>query len=130
MISPDEFIRNEVLKIERRLFAARFVGTLIGYIVLSVILSRVRQAASIVLLWTLIIIQWALLLSAFVSALGRLRQCRVRHSWLVFFPLILSRINAWELVVLPVFAATMLWVSARNRHVAQEHLHMLPSAAD
>lgn len=104
------------------MFAARFLGALIGYAVVSIILARVRQSVSSALLWTLTILQWALFLSVFVSALGRLRQCRVRHSSVfVLFPLILSRINDWDLAVLPIFAATMMWVSARNRRVADEH---------
>ena len=125
-----DFATREVLRMERRFFVVRFLGALGAYTVVTIWLNAIRQTVSTGILWGLILLQSVLFISVFVVSFGRLRQCGRKHQWLLFIPLVLSRINDWEVVVLPVLALIMLFLSARNTTVAAEHRHMLPTAAE
>lgn len=121
-----EFITHEVLRAEKNFFIFRLLLTVACYVGITVWLNAVRQTVSAWLLWTLIAVQFFLFLTIFVVSSLRLRQCRT-SSWWLLVPLILSRINNWEILAIPATIIVMLVLSERNKHVSQERAHLLPS---
>jgi TPR repeat protein len=65
-----------------------------------------------------------LFLTIFVVSFLRLRQCRIPGWWL-WIPLVLSRINDWEIVAIPATVIVMLVLSERNKHASQDLAHLL-----
>lgn len=126
----NDFIEGEVLKMERSAFIFRLFLVIVGYLGVTLWLNTIRQTAAIWLVWVLIALQLFFFLSIFVVCSLRAKQCGFRRTWLLFVPLFLSRVDNWELVVIPALAVTMLILSARNRNVSAEHQHLLPNKAD
>lgn len=124
-----DFISSELLRIERRVFAGKLLVGTFGYVGVTLWFNAVRQTAAISLVWVLIALQLACFFVIFVVCWRRAQQCGFRHTWLMIVPLILSRINDWELVILPALMVIMLILSARNRHVSAEHQHLMPNSA-
>lgn len=125
-----DFMRSEILRTEHRAFALGLVFAIGSYAGVTLGLNAIRKTAALWIVWVLVAVQLALLLSIFVVSTLRARQCGVRHTWLFFLPFLLTRINDWEVVVIPAFAAIMLLWSARNRNVSRAHEHLLPSDSD
>jgi hypothetical protein len=130
MSKVHDLITEEVLRTEKNVFIFRFFLAIGGYVGITLWLNAIRQTAALWFVWVLIALQFFFFFSIFVVAAIRAKQCGYRHTWLIFVPLILSRVNNWELVVIPVFVVIMLILSARNRNVSAEHQHLLPSEAD
>ncbi len=95
-----------------------------GYVGVTPWLNSIRQTAAVWFVWVLIAVQFCLFIAIFVACSLRAKQCGFRHTWLIFVPLMLSRINDWELVVIPALAVIMLILSARNRNVSAEHQYL------
>ena len=121
-----EIITREILRAEKNLFIFRLFLTVACYVGITVWLNAIRQTASTWLLWTLIVLQLFFFLTIFVVSSLRLRQCKT-PSWWLWLPLILSRINNWEVVAIPATIVVMLILSERNKHVSPERQHLLPS---
>ena len=130
MSNARDLITGEVLGMERRGFIFRLLVTIVGYVGMTLWLNSIRQTAAIWFVWVLFAVQFLFFISIFVACSIRARQCGFRHTWLMFVPLVLSRVNNWELVVIPALAVIMLILSARNRNVSAEHQHLLPNEAD
>ncbi len=124
-----EIITRKVLRAEKNLFILRMFLILSAYVGLTLWLNAVRQTVPTWLLWTLIAIQLFLFLTIFVVSSLRLRQCRIA-SWWLWVPFVLSRINDWEILAIPVWMIVMLIISERNRRVSQEREHLIPSNED
>lgn len=125
----DDFVKNIILKSERRLFFIRILGFAVGYALITMWLNRIRIAASPWLVWTLIIVQFTLYFSIFVAGYRRFVTCGFNEALgVVFFTAlaILGRVNDWELVIIPLVVFVMLVVSVRCKNVSDERVKMLP----
>lgn len=111
------------------MFAVKLLVATFGYVGVTLWLNAIRQTAASSLVWVLIALQLLCFFAIFVVCWGRAQQCGFRHTWLMIVPLILSRINDWEWVILPALVVIMLILSARNRHVSAEHQHLIPNSA-
>jgi hypothetical protein len=125
MSRATEIITREILRAEKNFFIFRLFLTVACYVGITVWLNAVRQTVSAWLLWTLIAVQLLLFLTIFVVSFLRLRQCRT-PSWWLLAPLLMSRINNWEILAIPATIIVMLILSERNKHVSQERAHLLP----
>lgn len=122
-----ELIKKELLKTEKALFIGRLVFVLVGYIGLTLWLNAIRQTAALWFVWVLIILQLLFFFSIFVTCLMRAIQCGYRHPFWIFFVLaIASRVNNWELLIIPVMVVIMLVLSGLNQKVSPERQHLLP----
>ena len=123
-------IANEILRMEQGAFIVRLFLTVAAYVGVTFWLNAIRQTAAIPFVWVLIAVQLFFFITIFVVCSLRAKQCGFRHTWLLFIPLVLSRINNWEVVVIPASIIVMLILSARNRTVSPEHHHLLPPDSD
>ena len=96
MSAVRDVIRDEILRAEKGAFAFRLIVSIAAYAGVTFWLNSIRQTAPTWLLWCLIAVQLFLFLTIFVVSSLRARQCGFGHTWLIFIPLILSRINNWE----------------------------------
>ena len=128
-VTANDFLKNEVLKMENRMFWGRILGSAIGYIVITLWLNSIRATASLWFVWPLIIIQFALYFSIFIAGYQRSKVFGFNKNLaLVLFIIlaVLGRVNNWELVVIPLLIVIMLAFSARNKKVSEKGKTMLP----
>lgn len=112
------FVANEILKMENRLFWAKLLVASIGYLLITSWLNSIRVTASLWFVWVLIIIQFALYFSIFISSYGRSKALGLNKNFafIIFVILaILGRVNNWELLIIPILVVIMLVSSARNK---------------
>ncbi len=124
-----ELVKGEVLRAEKNIFLFRLSITVVSYVGITIWLNAIRQTASSWFLWLFIGIQIFLFLTIFVVSSLRLRQCQ-KPSWWLFLPLILSRINNWEVVAIPATIIVTVILSERNKNVSQERERLLPADQD
>lgn len=125
----NDFIKNEVLKIENRIFFARILGSAIGYALITMWLNSIRTTVSLWFVWILIIIQFSLYFWIFVNSYQRSKVLGLNKNlaWIIFSILaVLGRVNNWELLVIPLLIVVMIIFSARNKNVSDERKHLLP----
>ena len=123
------FIKNEVLKVENRLFFARMLGSTMGYALITMWLNSIRTTASLWFVWILIIIQFALYFWIFINGYQRSKVLGLNKNFaLILFIIlaVLGRVNDWELLVIPLLVVVMFIFSARNRKVSDEGESLLP----
>jgi len=124
-----EFLKNEVLKMENRLFWGKLLGSSIGYLLITLWLNSIRATASLWFVWVLIIIQFALYFSIFIVGLERSKVFGLSNAVaLVVFTVlaVLGRVNDWEVIVVPLLVVVMLILSAMNKKVSKGGQAMLP----
>lgn len=124
-----EFIKGEVLKIERNSFFVRIIVAALAYTGISYWLNAIRADASLWFVWVLIIIQFALYFSIFIMSYRRtiVSGLNKNLSFIIFVALaVLGRVNDWELVVIPLTIIVMLIISARAKNVSDNSKHLLP----
>jgi len=127
--TASDFLKNEVLKIENRMFWAKILGSSVGYLLITLWLNSIRATASLWFVWVLIIIQFALYFAIFISSYQRSKIFGLNKNLaLVLFTIlaILGRVNDWELVVIPLLIVIMLIFSVRNKNVSENGKSMLP----
>ena len=129
MTRVTELITNEVLRAEKNTFIFRLLITVASYVGITFWLNAIRQTASAWLVWLLIGIQIFIFLTIFVVCSLRLRQCR-KHAWWLWLPLILSRVDNWEIVVIPATMIVTLILSELNKNISRERQHLLPVDGD
>jgi len=125
----NDFLKNEVLKMENRMFWGRILGSSIGYLVITLWLNSIRATASLWFVWVLIIIQFALYFSIFIAGYQRSKVLGLNKNLaLVLFIIlaVLGRVNDWEIIVIPLFVIVVLAFSARNKNVSEKGQAMLP----
>jgi len=66
--TASDFLKNEVLKMENRMFWAKILGSSVGYLLITLWLNSIRATASLWFVWVLIIIQFALYFAIFIFA--------------------------------------------------------------
>ncbi|MEI6553103.1 MAG: hypothetical protein WCO09_00890 [bacterium] len=121
-ITVDEFLSKEVSKLENRLFWAKIISVTIAYVLITWFLNSIRSTASLWVVWPLIIIQFALYFSIFVSAYNRSKVLGLNKALaLLIFVIaaILGRVNNLELVFISIVVAVMLIFSAQNKKVSK-----------
>jgi len=126
--SARNFIRNEVLKIENRLFLGKLFSSTIGYVLTTFWLNSIRATAPIWLVWVLIIIQFALYFSIFIVSYQRSKVFRHNNVALILFVAlaVLGRVNDLELLIIPLLVLSMLTLSTRAKKVSENGQRMLP----
>ena len=128
-ITAENFLTNEVLKIENRMFWGKLIGSSIGYLLITLWLNSIRATASLWFVWVLIIIQFALYFSIFISGYQRSKVFGLNKNLaLVLFIIlvVLGRVNGWEMIVILLLIVVMLAFSARNKKVSKKGQTMLP----
>jgi hypothetical protein len=123
MTSVNNLIERKILRAEKNIFIFTLFVFAAGYVGTTWWLNSLRQNLSTptAILWVLIGVQFFCLISLFVMSSLRAKQCGYRHpGFALISVLILSRINDWELVVLPAFLLIMLILSERNHNVSAE----------
>lgn len=124
-----DFIKGEVLKMERNSFFVRMIAAALAYAGISYWLNAIRADASLWFVWVLIIIQFALYFSIFIMGYRRaiVSGFNKNLSLIVFIALaILGRVNDWELAVIPLTVIIMLIISAKAKNVSDNSKHLLP----
>jgi hypothetical protein len=126
-----ELIKREVLRAEKNFFIGRLFLVLAGYVGMTLWLNAIRQSAALWFVWVLIALQLFLYFSIFVCCIMRAKQCGYRHAfWPICVLAAASRVNDWELVLIPAMAVTMLVLSERNQKVSAERQYLLPEEGD
>ena len=116
--NADDFINNITLKAERNWFRAKLIGYSVGYLVITILLNNIRENASSWLIWPLIIIQFVLYFSIFVSSYQRSKSLGFNRGLSLTIFIILAaagRVNDWELLIIPLLIIVMLTVSTKNK---------------
>jgi hypothetical protein len=117
-VAEDDPVRNflvlVLLEMERRNFSFNLIAVLVLY---TGVACWFRSEPSWILGGGMLIL-WAMF---FQVAFKRLVDMGVRHAWLLAIPTLVSRINNWEIVILPVVAIGMLIASARTKHLPRQY---------
>lgn len=124
-----DFIESEVLKTERFIFAVKIIATALAYAGTTYWLNAIRADAPLWLVWTLIIVQFALYLSIFIASYPRAIVSGFNQNAALGIFIVLAiagRINNWELVVIPVTIFAMVIISTRAKNVSDARKHLLP----
>ena len=124
----NDFIKNEVLKIERNSFIFRIIATAIGYTGITFWLNAIRTTASLWFIWILIIIQFTLYFAIFIISYQRAVVCGINKGLgiIIFASLaILGRVNDWELIIIPLTVVVMLVVSSSAKKVSDKGKSLL-----
>lgn len=130
-MNVNEFIKKKVLRLEKNIFIFKLFLVLVGYVGATLWLNAIRQGATIWFVWVLIALQIFLFISIFVVCSMRAKHCGCRYQWPWLFPfLALSRVNNWELVVIPALVLIMLVLSERNQKVSAARQGWLPEKED
>jgi len=118
------FIKEEILKTEKRLFVFKILIITAGYTVITLWLNAIRQKAPPWFVWLLIIIQLTLYFLIFFVSYLRANVCGLNKnlSLILFTTLaVLGRIIYlfdWELLIIPILVISMLWISAKNKNIS------------
>ena len=123
-----EVITREILRAEKNIFIFRLTVAAGSYLGITLWLNAARQTILAAVLWFFIGLQLFLFLTIFVICSLRMRQCR-KPRWWLWLPLLLSRINNWEIVAIPATIIVTLILSERTKYVSQRE-HFLPSEHD
>jgi hypothetical protein len=119
-----DFIHNEQMKIDNRLFWGRIVGSSLGYLIVTLFLNSIRTTAPLWFVWVLIVIQFALYFSIFIAGYSRSKALGLNKTVaLVVFVIfaVLGRINNWEIIVIPLVVVGVLVCSALKKTSPNTH---------
>ena len=131
MNAAQELIKKEVLRAEKNFFIVRLFLALAAYVGITLWLNAIRQSAALWFVWVLIVLQFFFYFSIFVICLIRAKQCSYQHAfWLFLVLAILSRVNNWELVLIPSMVVIVLILSERNQNISPERQHLLTKEND
>lgn len=117
-----DFLKNEVLTMENRLFWAKIIGSSIGYFLITLWLNNIRATASLWFVWVLIIIQFIFYFSIFISSYQRSKVLGLNKNLgvIIFIILtVLGRVNDWEIIIIPLLVVIMLVFSTRNKNISK-----------
>jgi len=131
MSEVSDVIKKEVLRTEKNIFIFKLFLVLAAYVGMTLWLNAIRQIAAIWFVWVLIALQLFLFISIFVACAMRAKQCGYRYVWLILVLVACaSRVDNWELMLIPIMAVAMLILSERNQKVSAERQHLLPREND
>ena len=124
----NDFIKNETLKLERRLFSGKLIFIILGYVIMTFWLNAIRTTWPIWLVWVMIIVQFILYFSIFISSYNRASTIGLNKTlgFIIFVALIvLGRVNNWELIIIPLLFIIMIIFSNKNTKVSNEMQRVL-----
>ena len=119
------FIKNEILKIENRLFLSRIIGYPILYLVITLWLNSIRETASLTFVWILIIIQFVFYFLIFITSYRRSNALGFNKNitpYVFIILIILGRVNDWELIVIPILVIVMVILSSRSKNILKDKI--------
>jgi len=122
-MTANDIIIDEVLKVENRSFWFRILACSIGYFAMSLWLNSIRTTASLWLVWLLIIIQFILYFSIFITSYFRSKVFGLNNNiaLILFTTLaVLGRVENWEIIIIPLLVVTMLVLSGINKKISTE----------
>ena len=122
-MTANDIIIDEVLKVENRSFWSRILACSIGYFAMSLWLNSIRTTASLWLVWLLIIIQFILYFSIFITSYFRSKVFGLNNNiaLILFTALaVLGRVENWEIIIIPLLVVTMLVLSGINKKISTE----------
>jgi hypothetical protein len=127
----EDFIKAQVLKLERNTFIIKIILIVAGYAGITFWLNSIRTTAALWFVWALIIVQFALYFSIFISCCRRsivfgLQKTIAIILFIVFA--ILGRVNNWELFIIPLVAITMIIYSVCNKRISDRGKSMLSNS--
>ena len=108
---------------ENRNYWGRILSSSIGYLLMTLWLNNIRATAAHWLVWVLIIIQFALYFSIFISGYQRSKVLGLNENFaLILFVIlaVLGRVNDWQIVVIPLLVVVTLAFSVRNKRISKE----------
>jgi len=122
-MNPSEIVSFEILKLENRMFWMKILSSSIGYWLVTLWLNSIRTNASLLFVWILIIMQFALYFLIFITSYHRskvygLSKNNARNLFIVLA--FLGRINDWELLIIPLLVIIMLILSVGNKNISKE----------
>lgn len=100
-----------------------------GYTGITFWLNAIRATAPLWFVWVLIIVQFALYFSIFISSYRRAIVCGLNKniSLIIFTALaVLGRVNDWEILVIPLAIIVILIFSMKTKNVSDDKKHLLP----
>ena len=118
------FVKSEMLKLERNFFFYRILAIVVGYIGITLWLNTIRATAPIWFVWVLIVSQFALYFSIFIAGYRRSKVYGLNKNFaIILFTVlaVLGRVNDWELLIIPVLVLIMLIYSSINKNVSKEN---------
>lgn len=125
-----DFVRNEMLKNENRIFVGKIITISVFYLVITLLLNHIRTTASLWIVWPLIIIQFVLYFSIFVATISRAKVFGLKNwsAFIIFLVLaVLGRINDWEMIIIPITVLVMTILSVMNKKLsAQGQFILMP----
>lgn len=127
------FVKGEVLKLERNSFTFRIFAIVVSYAAMTLWLNAIRTTAPLWFVWVLIIIQLLLYCSIFLSCCARLVVIGLNKNigLAIFITLaVLGRVNDWELLIIPLTVIVILIYSAKAKNVSNEHKAFLRQKSD
>ena len=125
----NDFIKGEVLKLERNWFIIRIIAIAIGYSAITFWLNAIRATAPLWFVWILIIVQFALYFLIFIASYKRAIVCSLdKNLGIIIFTVlaILGRVNDWELVIIPLTVVVMIVLSKKTKNVSDRGKTLLP----
>jgi len=125
----NDFLKNEVLKIERTSFIFRILASALGYAGITFWLNSIRTTAPLWFVWVLIIIQFALYFLIFIVGYQRATVCGLNKNLglIIFTALaVLGRVEDWESLIIPLTVVIMLIVSTKTKNVSARGKTLLP----
>lgn len=125
----NDFIKKEVLKIERNTFIFLILASALSYAGITFWLNSIRTTAPLWFVWVLIIIQFALYFSIFIISYRRATVCGLNKNLglIIFTALaVLGRVENWELLIIPLTVVIILIVSTKTKNVSDRGKTLLP----
>jgi hypothetical protein len=124
MEKVSNFVKKEVLKLERNSFVVRILVIVALYTGITFWLNSIRATAAIWFVWVLIIVQLLLYFGIFVSCYSRASVIGLNKNlgFVLFLILaVLGRMNDWELVVIPLMVIIMIILSFQAKNISDEY---------
>ena len=122
------FIKGEILKLERNSFAIGIIINVVAYSLITLWLNSIRTTAALWFVWVLIIIQIILYVLIFVKSYNRSRVFGLKAApGVTLFTILfwLGRVNDLELLIIPLLVVIMLILSARNKNISMQRQYLL-----
>ena len=121
----DNFVKEEMLKVERSQFAFSILSNLAGYIIITLWLNTIRTSWPLWIVWILIVVQFLLYFLIFRNSWERSKDFGINpYIGIVIFICLalLGRINDWEIIIIPLMIIAMLITSGINKKVSKDGL--------
>jgi hypothetical protein len=122
-----EFVRKEILSLERNVFFGKTVANIIAYVLITLWLNSIRATAALWFVWVLIVIQLLLYFLIFSRSYQRAKVCGFKTFAFPLFLIlcVLGRVNDWEILVIPAMVIMMLIFSSKTKNIPDNMKHII-----